>query len=105
MSSITLWFTIIVIALVAIGIFAGKTTFARYVALAFDMFWNVLSGGRVGVTISSRAGVAATQGKKWGILLSWFLDKLEKDHCTLAIQGDIDRAKAVIAELSPYDKR
>lgn len=104
-STITIYFTGVILALVAVGIFAGKSSFARFIALAFDMFWNVLTGGKVGVTISSRAGVAASQGKKWGLMLSWFLDKLEKDHCKLAICGDIDRAKSVINTLGPYDTR
>jgi hypothetical protein len=98
-------FFIIIVLLVTAGIFSGLKTFARYVAIAFDMFVNVLTAGSLDVTISSRAGVAAEQGKLWGRVLSRFLDLLEKDHCQLAIQSDIDRAKQTIVTLTPYDNR
>ena len=95
----------LIILLMGVGIFTGKHTFTRYVALGFDMFWNVMTGGGIDETISSRAGVAAIQGKKWGKLLAWCLGKLEANHCTLAIEGDIDRAKALLVALAPYDSR
>ena len=88
-----------------IGIFAGGNTWTRFVALAFDFFWNVITGGQIGVTISSRSYIASQEGKGWGKTLSYGLGRLEKDHCELAVQGDIDRAKAVIATLAPYDTR
>lgn len=105
LSTITLIFCSLIILLMGVGIFTGKHTFTRYVALGFDMFWNVITGGSIDMTISARAGVAAVNGKKWGKLLAWCLGKLEANHCNLAIEGDIDRAKALIAELAPYDQR
>ena len=105
LGTIALTFTCIFFLLVLIGLYTGNHTFTRFFALAFDMFWNVVSGGSLDMTISSRAGVATIQGKKWGRDMSWCLGKLEPNHCNLAIQGDIDRAKAVIAALEPYDTR
>ena len=102
---VTLGFTVFTILMVIAGIFSGNYTFSRYIALAFDVFWNVITGGTVGITMSARAGVAETKGQRWGKAMSTFLSWMEKDHCQLAIQGDIDRAKSVIKELSPYDKR
>lgn len=88
-----------------VGIFAGGNTWTRFVALAFDFFWNVMTGGQIGVTISSRAYIAEKKGKRWGKVLGCGLGRLEKNHCELAVQGDIDRAKAVLATLAPYDTR
>jgi hypothetical protein len=90
---------------VFVGIFAGTSTWMRHVAVCFDYFWNVVIGGQLGVTISARAGVAHVDGKKWGKNMVMGLNQIEIDHCQLAIQGDIDRAKEVIRLLSPYDKR
>ncbi|CAB4124162.1 hypothetical protein UFOVP49_38 [uncultured Caudovirales phage] len=103
--SITLSFTILILTLVVIGLFTGQTTFTRYVSLGFDVFCNVLTGGKLGVTISARAGVAEIEGELWGKVLSRLLNLLEPNHCQLAIQGDIDRARAIINKLTPYDKR
>jgi hypothetical protein len=88
-----------------IGIFAHSITWARLVALGFDFFWNVMTGGQLGVTISSRAEIARHNGKKWGRVLSSGLDQLKPNHCEKAIHNDIDRAKAVIDALAPYDTR
>jgi hypothetical protein len=98
-------FLILVGLIVVIGVLSSPKTFARYVALSFDMFFNVLTAGMLDVTISSRAGIAAAQGKTWGKILSKFLDIFEKNHCQLAIQSDIDHAQQVIQKLSPYDTR
>ncbi len=95
----------LIFLLTVAGIFAGGTTWTKYVALAFDFFWNVMTGGQIGVTISSRAGMAEMKGKRWGKVLSCSLSRLEPDHCKKAIHADIDRAKAVIAALAPYDDR
>ena len=84
---VTLGFTVFTILMVIAGIFSGNYTFSRYIALAFDVFWNVITGGTVGITISARAGVAETKGKRWGKAMSTFLSWMEKDHCQLAIQG------------------
>jgi len=105
LSNYPTWLGYLVTLLVFIGIFSGRFTFARYVALAVDIFWNVFTGGKVGVTISARSEIAAAKGKKWGIYMSKFLDLLDKGHCQKALQGDIDRARIVLTTLTPYDKR
>lgn len=105
LAKVTFYFTLFVISATIVGIFSGGNTFTRYIALAFDIFWNVLTGGHLGITISSRAGIAASEGRKWGIWLSGLLSKFDENHCQKAIQNDIDRAWEVIKELSPYDSR
>jgi hypothetical protein len=95
----------LILLLIIVGLFTGGNTFTRIVALGFDMFCNVITGGQLDVTISSRSGIAQQQGKKLGKFMVWWLDKLQKDHCNIAIHNDIDRAKAVIVKLSPYDTR
>jgi hypothetical protein len=87
------------------GIFSGGNHWTKFIALAFDFFWNVMFGGQIGVTISARAYIAKQQGKQWGEILVCGLSRLNPNHCELAVQGDIDRAKAVIKTLSPYDER
>lgn len=88
-----------------VGIFAGGNSWTRFVTIAFDFFWNVVTGGQIGITISSRAYIAKNKNKRWGNILVCGLNRLEKNHCQLSLQGDIDRAKSVIETLSPYDER
>ena len=104
-STIVLIGSSLIFLLMIAGIFSGIHTFTRYIALGFDMFWNVTTGGQIDVTISSRAGMAAANGVKWGKIMSWCLSKLEPNHCNIAIKNDIDRAKAVLVTLAPYDQR
>jgi hypothetical protein len=96
---------IIVILTVIAGIFSGSGTWTRMFAVGFDIFCNAITGGTFDITISARAGIAERNGKKWGKGMSYFLSKCEPNHCQLAIQADIDRARAVIEKLSPYDDR
>lgn len=54
-------------------------------AIAYDQFLNATANGDPDETISSRAGKARDEGKAWGcILCKWFLDRIEKDHCSKA---------------------
>jgi len=87
------------------GVFSSDRTWMKLFAVGFDVFINIITGGTFDITISARAGMAEIDGKKWGKYMSYWLGKCEKNHCQLAIQADIDRAKLVIAQLSPYDAR
>jgi len=56
--------------------------------ISIDQFFNTLFGGNPDETISSRAGKARYKGKKWGCILCWFLDKIDKNHCEKNIELD-----------------
>lgn len=58
------------------------------ILVAIDQFWNTVLGGDPDETISSRAGKAAREGKRWGCILCRFLNVFEKDHCKLSIEED-----------------
>jgi uncharacterized protein YfaQ (DUF2300 family) len=76
---------------------AAKEGFLHRTLVGLDIFANVLTGGNEDETISSRSSRAATQGKKWGIVMSKFLDIFQRDHGPKAQSGDVERAQAVIA--------
>ena len=72
------------------------------VAVMFDMMIAVTIWHRPDITISTECGLAAIDGKLWGKWMCKFLGWLDTNHCPTAIQADIDRAKNVIAYLTPY---
>ena len=81
----------ILIILIIIGALSGGWLHAF--AVAFDMFVQALVwDSATGVTISSRAGLAARNGKPLGAKIVNFI-MCSKTHCEDAIQADIDRAK------------
>jgi hypothetical protein len=54
---------------------------AWLIAVAHDMLGNAAANGNVGETISSRAGRAAREGRRWGCVLCKLLDRLDPNHC------------------------
>jgi len=65
------------------------------IALGVDQLGNTLWGGSPDETISSRLGrIKNANGGKipwsrpWPLVMDWFLDKLQKDHCRLAVERD-----------------
>jgi hypothetical protein len=75
--------------------------YIRNVALGLDMFASALLGGKPGETLSGRAGSAYLQGKWRGKLFCPVINLLmcnNPRHCVNAVQGDILRARAVIAD-------
>jgi hypothetical protein len=67
--------------------------YVRRCLIAFDIMCNVVFfNGDEDETISSHSARAATQGKRWGIALSWFLDLFQRDHGAHAVAGDECRA-------------
>jgi len=75
-------------------------TYLFNIALALDVFASALTGGMPGETLSGRAGTAQAQGKLRGRIFAPIIDFIMRDktHCQEAIMGDINRAKAVIAD-------
>jgi hypothetical protein len=70
------------------------------VLLGLDLFASAVLGGRVGETLSGRAGAAQAQGKLRGRIFAPIINFLARnhDHCANAVGGDIRRAMAVIAD-------
>lgn len=61
------------------------------VAVANDQALNAALAGQPGAedeTISSRAGKAARQGKRWGCVLCRLLNKIDPGHCERNIETD-----------------
>lgn len=61
------------------------------VAVANDQTLNAALVGRKGSedeTVSSRAGKAASKGKRWGCMLCRLLDKIDPGHCARNIEPD-----------------
>ncbi len=79
---------------------AGTKAYLFNVLLALDILGSALTGGMPGETLSGRAGTAQAQGKLRGRIFAPIIDFIMCDphHCQQAIQGDILRAKAVIAD-------
>ena len=68
-------------------------------AVAFDMFCqDLIWDAPIGVTISSRAGLAAQRGITWPARIVNAI-MFNPHHCELAILADIQRAEAALALL------
>ncbi len=72
----------------------GTPYFSR-VAIAFDVFVNVIFDGLQDETISSRSGRAAKAGKLWGKILAGALNFCFPGHCAGAELHDAWRAEYV----------
>lgn len=65
------------------------------VMISVDELVNVLTGGSLDETISSRSGRAASYGIWWGRALSGMLGFFFPSHCKLAELHDTQRAKYI----------
>ena len=77
--------------LVALGAALLGSDRAWPVAVANDQALNAALVGRSGSedeTISSRAGKAAREGKRWGCVLCRLLNVFDNDHCQKTIEED-----------------
>ena len=75
----------------------------RYVIkilLYLDILFQSLIWRDPGITISARCGIAMRHGNPWGwVILGRILNKIQSNHCELAIQNDRVRALQVLKEL------
>ena len=55
-------------------------------AVAYDQLANAAFGGHEDETISSRAGRAKRQGKRWACVLCRLLDAIDPNHCERSIE-------------------
>ncbi|WP_454752143.1 hypothetical protein [Cupriavidus necator] len=56
--------------------------------ISLDQLANTVAGGSPDETISSRAGKAMQQGRRWGCILCRFLHWFDHDHCAKSIEPD-----------------
>lgn len=92
---------VLLIVLTITNRITGKTYVAK-VLLAFDYFACVLWTRDFDLSISGRCGLYWRQGAPplFWYLLHQLLNAIQKDHCELALQGDLARAHAVIKLVS-----
>lgn len=92
LSMLVLWGLCQVAAVIAsIWMLAAVLTGSRRawtLAVAHDQLANAAFGGHEDETISSRAGRAQRQGKRWACVLCRLLDRLDPNHCEKAIEPD-----------------
>jgi len=88
----------ILITLLIIGAFVGGWLHAM--AIAVDIFFqSLIWDAPIGVTISSRAGLAARNGKPFGAKCINFI-MFNKNHCEESIAEDIRRAQEALTFLT-----
>lgn len=68
----------------------------RRVLLGLDLLSNIITGGKVGETISARSQRAADQGNLAGKAMTKFLHLFQRNHGKLAEIGDEARAEAIV---------
>lgn len=75
--------------------------YAYKVLLFLDIFVCALVFRDPDVTISAETGLAMQRAKPplWAKMLNWFLNKIQTNHCALAINDDIRRAQTAIKYL------
>jgi len=83
---------------------ASNNSAGHLFIITFDYLFSVLLFRRSGITVSSESAMARNAGKRWGCLLCKLLDRLDTNHCTLAIQADIDRANLALKTLQNAQK-
>lgn len=64
----------------AAAMLAGSNR-AHRIELGFDQTANAAFGGSEDMTISTRAALAALEGRRWGRVLCWLLDQVDPGHC------------------------
>lgn len=74
---------------------AAHESYPERVAVEFDDFINVITGGHPDETISARASRDAVEGKPVGKAISAALNVFQKDHGAHAQAGDLERAEVV----------
>ncbi len=64
-------------------------------AVNLDIAVDETLGGPMGMTISTRLGIAAMKGRWWGKLGCRILNLFQNNHDARAAAGDLERARAV----------
>jgi len=68
------------------------------VLIAVDIFVCSIVWRDADITISSMTGLELRKPnpKKWAVVLGWVLNHIQKNHCEMAIESDIDRAYSAL---------
>jgi len=90
LSMLAIWLLCLVASIVSAvwmlaAVLAGSETRAWKLAISHDQLANTAFGGDEDETISSRAGRAKRDGKRWACLLCRLLDRFDPDHCEKSI--------------------
>ena len=64
----------------------------------YDLLGNALGNGVAGEYISTRAYLAAQQGRRWAIALQALLDWIQPGHCRASYEAELARVAALKAE-------
>ncbi len=75
--------------------FGKLKRYIHNVLVGADQEGNIVLGGKPDETISAHSARAAAKGNPLGRFMVWWLDKIQKNHGTLAEQGDLRRAEDV----------
>ena len=92
LSMLAIWLLCQIVAVMAslwmlLAILTGSRR-AWTIAVAHDQLANAAFGGDEDETLSSRAGKAAREGKRWACVLCRLLDRLDPNHCEKSIEPD-----------------
>lgn len=82
---------------------AMKNGYIFKMLIAVDMFFASVIWRDSGITISSMTGLAlhAKTPPLWAVVLGrWILNKIQPNHCELAITHDIVRARNALSVLN-----
>src|SRR5690242_10223441 len=74
---------------------AGDEGYLRRLPVDLDIAVDEAAGGPMGMTISTRLGIAAKNGKWWGKIGAGFLNLFQRNHSAKAAAGDLERAAQV----------
>ena len=77
----------------------GKQTYPRRVVKGIDLFLNVLAGGKIDETISSRCSKAALGGNVVAKALVWIFNLFQANHLYKAPEGDEASAQEALTDL------
>jgi hypothetical protein len=79
-----------------------RSGYVYKVLLFLDLFACAVIFRDPDVTISAETGLALKRPNppRWARVLGWILDHIQANHCALAVDDDIARARAAIAYLS-----
>lgn len=77
----------------------GNQTYPRRVIKGIDLFLNVLTGGKIDETISSRCSKAALSGNAIAKALVWVFDLFQANHLYKAPEGDEASAQEALEDL------
>ena len=79
----------------------NDNTYVFKLLLYVDIFFSGVFFRDTGITISARTGLELRKPSpaRWAVVLGWCLNHLQRDHTSLAIVHDRERAHAALEML------